>query len=121
MEVVALDGVIRPYTWGSTSAIQSMLGLPVDGEPAAVAIVPEWDEGHLAEAPLAWAAHAHRPGERVVPVFEDGGVDVDLVADRRLDGIPAAVDDRLDRLDLDTGCFVPGKGHRVRFSWEGLS
>jgi mannose-6-phosphate isomerase len=34
-EVVALDGVIRPYAWGSTSAIQNLLGLPVDGGPAA--------------------------------------------------------------------------------------
>jgi mannose-6-phosphate isomerase len=35
MNVVALDGVIRPYAWGSTSAIQALLGLPVDGTPAA--------------------------------------------------------------------------------------
>jgi mannose-6-phosphate isomerase len=35
MRVVALDGVIRPYAWGSTSTIQNLLGLPVDGKPAA--------------------------------------------------------------------------------------
>jgi mannose-6-phosphate isomerase len=35
MNVIALDGVIRPYAWGSTSAIQNLLGLPVDGSPAA--------------------------------------------------------------------------------------
>jgi mannose-6-phosphate isomerase len=35
MKVVALDGVIRRYAWGSTSVIQNLLGLPVDGTPAA--------------------------------------------------------------------------------------
>src|SRR4051812_48651939 len=35
MNVVALDGVIRPYAWGSTTAIQNLLGVPADGEPAA--------------------------------------------------------------------------------------
>jgi len=33
--VFAIDGVVRRYEWGSTTAIQSMLGLPVDGRPAA--------------------------------------------------------------------------------------
>ena len=33
--VVRLDGVVRDYAWGSTTAIQTMLGLPVDGRPAA--------------------------------------------------------------------------------------
>jgi mannose-6-phosphate isomerase len=32
---VALDGVIRRYGWGSTTAIQQLLGVPVDGRPAA--------------------------------------------------------------------------------------
>jgi len=93
----------------------------VDREAAAVAVVPERHERDLGEAPLTRAAHAHRTGKRVVPVLEDGRVDLDVVADRRLDGVAAAVDDRLDRLDLDTGRFVPGKGHDVRFSSEGLS
>jgi mannose-6-phosphate isomerase len=35
MKVVALDGVIRRYAWGSTSVIQDLLGLSVDGTPAA--------------------------------------------------------------------------------------
>ena len=33
--VFALDGTIRDYAWGSTTAIQQLLGLPVDGRPAA--------------------------------------------------------------------------------------
>jgi mannose-6-phosphate isomerase len=33
--VVRLDGVIRRYAWGSTRAIQELLGQPVDGRPAA--------------------------------------------------------------------------------------
>jgi mannose-6-phosphate isomerase len=33
--VVRIDGVIRRYAWGSTTAIQELLGQPVDGEPAA--------------------------------------------------------------------------------------
>jgi mannose-6-phosphate isomerase len=33
--VVRLDGVIRRYAWGSTRAIQELLGQPVDGQPAA--------------------------------------------------------------------------------------
>jgi mannose-6-phosphate isomerase len=35
MTVVALDGVIRRYDWGSTSAIQELLGEQPDGRPAA--------------------------------------------------------------------------------------
>ena len=48
-----------------------------------------------------------------MPVLEDGRVNVDLVADRALDGIAAAVDDRLDRLDLDPRRWLLGvrKGH----------
>ena len=33
--ICTLDGVIRRYDWGSTSAIQELLGLEVDGRPAA--------------------------------------------------------------------------------------
>jgi mannose-6-phosphate isomerase len=33
--VVRLDGVIRRYAWGSTTAIQQLLGVEVDGQPAA--------------------------------------------------------------------------------------
>jgi len=35
VNIVALDGVVRPYAWGSTTAIQELLDLPVDGTPAA--------------------------------------------------------------------------------------
>ncbi len=35
MTVVVLDGVPRDYAWGSTAAIQSMLGRPADGAPMA--------------------------------------------------------------------------------------
>lgn len=35
MSVVPLDGVIRGYDWGSTTAIQTMLGIRSDGTPAA--------------------------------------------------------------------------------------
>ena len=31
----ALDGIVRDYAWGSTTAIQELLGRPVDGRPAA--------------------------------------------------------------------------------------
>lgn len=34
-EVFAVDGTIRDYAWGSTTTIQELLGLPVDGRPAA--------------------------------------------------------------------------------------
>jgi mannose-6-phosphate isomerase len=34
-DVLPVDGVIRPYDWGSTSFIQSMLGVEPDGRPAA--------------------------------------------------------------------------------------
>ena len=34
-EICTLDGVIRRYDWGSTTAIQDLLGLDVDGRPAA--------------------------------------------------------------------------------------
>lgn len=33
--VVRIDGVVRDYAWGSTTAIQTMLGLALDGRPAA--------------------------------------------------------------------------------------
>lgn len=33
--VLPVEGVIRPYDWGSTTAIQSLLGLEPDGRPAA--------------------------------------------------------------------------------------
>ena len=33
--VIALDGAIRDYAWGSTTAVQRLLGLPVDGSPIA--------------------------------------------------------------------------------------
>ena len=33
--VLPIDGVIRPYDWGSTTYIQSMLGVDTDGRPAA--------------------------------------------------------------------------------------
>ena len=33
--IVALDGVIRPYAWGSPTAIPALLGVPPTGEPAA--------------------------------------------------------------------------------------
>lgn len=35
MTVLALDGVIRRYDWGSTTAIPELLGLAPDGRPAA--------------------------------------------------------------------------------------
>jgi len=34
-DVFAVDGTIRDYAWGSSTAIQQLLGLPVDGRPAA--------------------------------------------------------------------------------------
>ena len=40
--VVRIDGVVRDYAWGSTTAIQSLLGQPVDGRPAAEL----WFGGH---------------------------------------------------------------------------
>ena len=33
--VVGIEGVVRDYAWGSTTAIQQLLGSPVDGRPAA--------------------------------------------------------------------------------------
>ena len=33
--LLALDGVVRDYAWGSTTAIQALLGLEPDGRPAA--------------------------------------------------------------------------------------
>ena len=33
--ICTLDGVVRRYDWGSTTAIQELLGLEVDGRPAA--------------------------------------------------------------------------------------
>lgn len=33
--VLAVEGVIRPYDWGSTTVIQSLLGVEPDGRPAA--------------------------------------------------------------------------------------
>jgi mannose-6-phosphate isomerase len=35
MSVFALEGVIRPYAWGSRTAIPALLGLPPTGAPAA--------------------------------------------------------------------------------------
>jgi mannose-6-phosphate isomerase len=35
MSVFALQGVIRPYAWGSRTAIPAMLGVPPTGQPAA--------------------------------------------------------------------------------------
>ena len=34
-DVVRIEGVVRDYAWGSTTAIQELLGLPTDGTPAA--------------------------------------------------------------------------------------
>ncbi|MCW2495609.1 mannose-6-phosphate isomerase, class I [Jatrophihabitans sp.] len=33
--VAAIEGVVRDYAWGSTTSLQQLLGLPVDGNPAA--------------------------------------------------------------------------------------
>ena len=33
--IYELDGVIRPYAWGSRTAIPELLGLPPSDEPAA--------------------------------------------------------------------------------------
>ena len=75
----------------------------------------------LTPARLAGPAHADRAAEDVVPVLEDGRVDVDALADRALDRIAAAVEDRLDRLDLDAWLWGLGNGHRVRLSVLGSS
>jgi hypothetical protein len=41
-----------------------------------------------------------------VAVLEDGGGDIDLVADDPARGVTAAVDDRLESLDLDAAWWV---------------
>jgi len=38
-------------------------------------------------------------------------INLDRVADRSFDGVTAAIDDRLDRLDLNTRLGGLGKGH----------
>jgi uncharacterized protein YhdP len=54
-----------------------------------------------------------------VPVLEHGRVDLDVVTDRTLDRKAAAVEERLDRLDLDAWLGSLRKGHGVRFSVGG--
>ena len=34
-DLVRIEGVVRDYAWGSTTSLQTMFGLPVDGRPAA--------------------------------------------------------------------------------------
>ena len=75
---------------------------PIDHERPAEAIVAEVRERLLAHLALR-RPRAHRGAEDVVPVDEDGRVDVDPLARRALDGEAPAVDLRLDRLDLDPG------------------
>ena len=79
---------------------------PVDRERAGETVVPERLQRLLTPALVTRAAHTNRGAERIVAVLEDCRVDGDVVADRPLDRIPAAVDDRLDRLDLDAGRWL---------------
>ncbi len=94
---------------------------PVDGERTGPAVVAEVRQRFFTPARFTGPAHAHRAAERVMPVLEDGRVDLDAVAHRALDRIAAAVEDRLDRLDLDPWLGALGNGHRVRLSVVGSS
>ncbi len=55
--VLRLDSAVRDYAWGSKTALQTMLGMPVDGRPAAEL----WLGAHPSE-PSRWADHQDRPG-----------------------------------------------------------
>src|SRR6266852_1990966 len=87
----------------------------VDLERAGEAVVAERTQGFLAPAPLPGPAHTDRGAEGVVAVLEDRRVDADHVADRPLDRMAAAVEHRLDRLQLDPGRWLLGlrEGHRA--------
>jgi hypothetical protein len=78
--------------------------------PAVVAL-----EAHtyFLPAPLALAPVLDGDAEHLVPVAEDVGRDVDLLADRPLDRVASSVDLRRHALDLDTARrFFPfGRGH----------
>lgn len=57
MSVIAIDGVPRHYEWGSHTAIQSLLGVPPDGNP----IAELWFGDHpLAPSPVAGTASTLR-------------------------------------------------------------
>ena len=83
--------------------------------------LPSGDERLFAPPRFTGASQAHRAAERVVPVLEDGRVDLDPVADRALDRVTSTVEGRLDRLDLDAWLWALGKGHSVKFSIAGSS
>ena len=59
---------------------------------------------------VAGPAVAHDRAQHVVPVAEDLALHLDAVADARLHGIAAAVDQRLGVLDLDPGSAAAGGG-----------
>ena len=73
--------------------------------------LPSGCERLFAPARVARRRARARAAERVVPVLEDGRVDLDPIAHRALDGVPSAVDHRLDRLDLDAWVEDLRKGH----------
>jgi hypothetical protein len=57
----------------------------------------------LSPLALAGSAGAHDGAQQVVPVGEDRRADLDAVTDARLDGVAAAIKQRLRVLDLDPG------------------
>jgi mannose-6-phosphate isomerase len=61
MTAIPIEGVPRDYAWGSTSAIQDILGLPADGSPI---------------AELWFGAHPHDPSPA-----KDGSLDALIDAD----------------------------------------
>ena len=68
--------------------------------------LPSGDE-RLFSLPLrARRGDEDRGAEGVVAVLEDGGGHLDLVADDRARRIAAAVDDRLESLDLNAGWWL---------------
>jgi mannose-6-phosphate isomerase len=54
--ILLLDSAIRPYAWGSPTAIPALLGVPPTGGPAAEL----WMGAHPDE-PSHWASHPDRP------------------------------------------------------------
>lgn len=52
-----LDNTVRPYAWGSTTAIPALLSTAPTGEPQA----EMWMGAHPGPPPASTAARAHSP------------------------------------------------------------
>ncbi len=80
-------------------------------EGAAPVVVAEELERLLEPLPRSLAPIAHDGPKLVVPVLEDVRRELDPIADRALDRVPATVDLGLDVLDLDAWRLLLRQGH----------